>query len=366
MKIANILFKPITLPLKRPFKIALGTDFEYVGVVVQIETDVGDSEESGKGITGLGESSPSARITGETIGTVMEILNTKIKPVLIGKNPLQIEQIMDEIHSVILHHPSAKCAIDIALHDILGKYANLPLYQLLGGYKDEIITSITIGIKSIEETIDEAQELLSAGAKVIKIKIGLEPQEDIDKIKALREAIGYNVKIRVDANQGYTATDAIKVINKIEQYEIEFVEQPLPYWDIQGLKRVKNKVGTRIMVDESLHSTHDAINLIRANACDMFNIKLMKAGGIMEAKKICSIAEGAGIPCMLGCMVETRIGVSAATHLALGMKNILYADLDGHILLGADVCEGGVITTNGTNRVTNKTGLGVQLTTNLF
>lgn len=358
MKITNLLVKAITLPLKQPFKIAFGTDFEYEGVILQMETD--------KGIVGVGEASPSKHVTGETVETVVNIIETRLKPMLIGKNPFEIEKLLDEVHSTISFNPSAKCAVDIALHDILGKYANLPLKNLLGGFKDEITTSITIGIKSIEESIAEARQLVAEGAKVLKIKIGLDPVEDVEKIKRVREAVGYAVQIRVDANQGYTFREAVNVLNSIEQYDIEFIEQPLPYWDEQGLSRLRNKVGIPIMVDESLHSIYDAIRLIKESACDMFNIKLMKAGGIREAFKIASIAEGAGIPCMLGCMTETRIAVGAATHLALGMKNIKYADLDGHILLKEDVVEGGVITENGVNRVTDRAGIGVQLTAPIF
>ncbi|MCK4307060.1 dipeptide epimerase [candidate division WOR-3 bacterium] len=358
MKITDLLVKRIVLPLKQPFKIALGTNFEYEGVVVQIHTN--------EGITGIGEASPSPRITGETTGTVIDVIENKIKPLLIGKNPLDIEKILDEINSAILYNSSAKCAIDIALYDILGKHAKLPLYKLLGGFKQKIITSVTIGIKGVKDTVLEARELVAQGAKVIKVKIGLAPVEDIEKIKALREEIGYDIKIRVDANQGYEPREAVRVLNKIEQYEIEFAEQPVAYWDIQGLKQVRDSVNIPIMVDESLHSARDAINLIRANACDIFNIKLMKSGGIREASKIANIAESAGIPCMLGCMVETRIGVGAATHLALALKNIKYADLDGHLFLKEDIVEGGVITEKGIDRVTSEPGIGVKLIKKVF
>ncbi len=358
MKITKVSIKQIKLPLKQPFKIALGTDYEYVGVVIRIETD--------EGIIGLGEASPSSRITGETIGTVVDIIESKIKPLLIGKNPLNIERIMDEINSAILHNPSAKCAVDIALYDILSKYAKLPLCKLLGGFKEEIVTSVTVGIKGVKDTVLETIELVEQGAKIIKIKIGLDPVEDIEKIRAMREEIGYDIKIRIDANQGYEPREVIKVLNEIEQYEIEFVEQPVAYWDIQGLIQVKESVGIPVMVDESLLSSYDAINLIKAEACDIFNIKLMKAGGIREAIKISNIAESAGISCMLGCMVETRIGVGAATHLALALKNIKYADLDGHLFLKKDIVEGGVITEDGINRVTSKEGVGVKLIKEIF
>lgn len=353
MRIVEVTAKPITLPMTQPFKIALGTSYEYEGVIVRIDTNVG--------ITGYGEASPSARITGETIDTVMDVIENKLKPVLLGKDPLQISELISEIHSIILFNSSAKCAIDIALHDIWGKYEHKPLKKLLGKDKDSIATSITIGLKSIKETIEEAKKLIKDKIKVIKIKLGENPQEDVTKIKTFRGELGYDVRLRVDANQGYSVEDAITVFTKLEPYEIEFVEQPVPYWDIQGLKTVKDNVGIPVMADESLHTSHDAINLIRAQACQMFNIKLMKSGGINEGQKIARLAEEAGISCMIGCMTETRIAVAAATHLALATPNIKYADLDGHLMLKEDVAQGGVITEDGENSVTDKEGLGIQI-----
>ncbi|MDI6839357.1 MAG: dipeptide epimerase [bacterium] len=358
MNITNLITNPVTILLKQPFKIALGTDVTYDGVIVKIETDAG--------IFGLGEASPSATVTGETQGTVIDVIENKIRPTIIGKNPILIENIMAEIDSIILHNSSAKCAIDIALHDILGKYAHLPLKNLLGGFRDKITTSITIGIKPIIPTVEEAKRFVRNGVKVIKVKIGENPVEDVEKIKAIREEIGYSIKLRVDANQGYEVSDAIDVLKKLERYDIEFIEQPVAYRDIQGLKTVRAKTCIPIMVDESLHSKEDAINLIRQEVCDLFNIKLMKSGGIMEGMKIITIAEAAGIPCMIGCMTETKIGISAATHLGLAMKNVKYADLDGHLMLKKDIVEGGVVTENGENRVTDEEGLGVRMPESLL
>ncbi|MDD5529464.1 MAG: dipeptide epimerase [bacterium] len=356
MKITKVNVKPILLPLKVPFKIALGEDVEYEGVVVEIETD--------NGLTGIGEISPSHRITGETVGASISIMQTDIIPQIMDENPLFIEKLMDKVNARIIFNPSVKCAVDIALHDILGKYLGMPLKTILGGFRESITTSITIGIKSIPETIEEGKSFVTNGAKVIKVKIGLTPEEDIEKIRLLREELGYKIAIRIDANQGYEPRTAVKVLRQLEKYEIEFVEQPVAYWDIKGLKFVKNNTDIPVMADESIHSIYDAINLIHEEACDLFNIKLMKAGGIKAGAKIAAIAESAGIPCMIGCMVETKIGIAAATHLALATKNIKYADLDGHLMLRKDVVEGGVFTENGENKVTEKSGLGVTMIEN--
>lgn len=353
MKITDVKARYIVLPLKVAFKIALGVDTEYEGVVVEIHTD--------EGITGIGEASPSHRITGETTDTAISLIEKEFKPALVGENPLEIEKLMVKINSLMMVHPSAKCGIDIALHDILGKHTGLPLKTLLGGFRDSITTSITIGIKSIPETLEEGKRFIANGAKVIKLKIGLNPEEDIEKIRLFRETLGCDVAVRVDANQGYEPRTAAQVSKKLEKYNIEFIEQPVAHWDVRGLKFVREHSEIPIMADESIHSTQDAIRLIREEACDLFNIKLMKAGGIKAGAKIAAIAEAAGIPCMIGCMVETKIGVGAATQLALATKNIKYADLDGHLMLKNDVVEGGVITKDGENSVPEEIGLGLKL-----
>lgn len=354
MKITDIKLKEISIPLIRPFVIALGARYEYTGVVVKIATD----EE----IFGIGEASPSARITGETPKTVIDVIQNQIKPAIIGKNPLDIETIVDQVDSTILNHTSAKCAIDTALYDILGKYTHLPVKALLGGtYREEINTSITIGIKSIEESLKEGREMVESGVKIIKVKIGLNPKEDIEKIKKLREEVGHDIAIRVDGNQGYEVREAIEVLKKIAPYKIEFIEQPVKCWDIPGMKQVKEASEIPVMADEGVHSPQDAIKFIKAEACDFINIKLMKAGGIRNAIKIANIAEGAGMKCMIGGMTETKIGMTAATHVAAAIKTIKYADLDGHVGLKENITTGGVVTKGSKNHISDKEGLGLEL-----
>ncbi|OYD17316.1 hypothetical protein CH333_01215 [candidate division WOR-3 bacterium JGI_Cruoil_03_44_89] len=353
MEIIGIKAIPINIPLKQPFKLAYGTHLEYRGVILVIKTD---SE-----IYGIGEASPSPKITGETQDTAIDVMEDKIKPLLIGKNPLNIEKITDELDSEFSGNTSAKCAVDIALWDILGKVSRLPLKDLLGGGGDSIETSITIGIKPIDNTIKEADELVENGAKILKIKIGLNPKEDVDKIKELRNTIGYTPTIRVDANQGYTVKEAIWVGRKLEPCDIEFIEQPVKFYDYRGMKCVRDTIDIPVMADESIHSLQDTIRAIREDICDLINIKLMKSGGIKNAIKIAAAAGGAGIKCMLGCMSETKIAITAGTHLAIATENIRYADLDGHLELEKEIVDGGVITERGENRISEKEGLGLTL-----
>lgn len=350
MEITAVKKYPLKIPLKQPFKIALGESKNYEGVIFVVETD--------EGISGVGEASPSPRITGETVGSVLSALQ-RFTPILLGKNPRAIGEIMDTLNSSILYNPSAKSAVDIALHDIAGKLSGLPLKTILGGYREGIETDITIGLKNTENTIKEAKDIISKGFRIIKVKIGEDPRIDIEKIRLVREEIGKDIILRVDANQGYTVREAIEVLDKIEKYEIEFIEQPVKAWDIIGMRTVRKSSSIPIMADESLHTPYDAIRLIREEACDYINIKLMKVGGIREAVKIARIAEEGGMKCMVGCMVETEVGITAASHLALGVKTIEFADLDSHLTLKRHITEGGILIKDGLVTVPENPGIGV-------
>lgn len=352
MKITELEIYRITIPLKKSFVISSGASYTYEGVLVKIHTDNAD-------IYGLGEAAPSRRITKETQATVIDNLE-RLKPVLKDRNPLEIELLMNEIESR-LSGSSAKAAVDIALHDIIGKYLALPLNRVFGSDKTEIPTSITVSVRDIEQTVKEAYKLVEQKVKNIKLKIGTKTEEDIAKVKALREAVGYEPRLRLDANEGYNVKQAVEILRKLERYEIEFIEQPIQRGDINGLREIRNSTSVPIMADESMSSAKDALEIIRNDAADMFNIKLMKCGGIRNALKILNVAEASGIPCMVGCMLETKVGITAGTHLALGKKIVRYADLDGHLDLNIDCVNGGLQTENGINRLTPGVGLGLDI-----
>ncbi len=350
MKITSVKTYPIKMPLKHPFRIALGERKNYEGVLIKIETDVG--------ICGIGEAAPSAKITGETPASALAAID-RFVPILLGKNPERISAIMEEVNSNLLYNYSAKCAIDIALHDISGKTAQKPLKDLLGVHKDKIETDITIGLKSIRETIIEAREILSSGFRILKVKIGEDTGKDVEKIKELRGAVGEETLIRVDANQGYTVNEAMDVAETLARYKIEFMEQPVQFWDVDGMRRVRNSSPIPIMADESIHAPYDALRLVREEACDYFNIKLMRVGGIREAAKIASIAEDGGIKCMVGCMGESEIGIAAAAHFALATRTVAFADLDSHLMLKERISEGGLSIESGICAVSDRPGIGI-------
>ena len=341
----------VTLRYHEPFRIAPTTSSESHNVIVKIITE---SE-----MTGIGESSPSKRVTHETPKTVIAVLN-KIAPQLIGMSPLRIERITEEMDQIVTGNPSAKAAIDIALHDIMGKTAKTPLCNLLGGFRDTVLTDLTLGIKKPEEMAEDAVRAVRRGFKALKVKVGVDPEEDFERVRNIREAVGPDIAIRIDANQGWTVTQAIEVLNKLERFDIEFAEQPVAANEFKGLAEIRRRSSIPVMADESVQSPEDALNLIRQDAVDLINIKLMKSGGIHKARKIAAVAEAAKVPCMIGCMGESTVGITAGVQLAAAIKNIQYADLDSDILLRDKlVLEGGAKLEGSKRLPPEKPGLGV-------
>ena len=352
MRINRIEAYYVDIPYLEPFRIALGTSRMSRNIVLKIYTD--------EDYRGLGEACPSRRITFDTLESSIEALE-KLSSKILGKDPFRIE-VFQEIYGSVRGNTSIKAAIDMAIYDLIGKYCGKPVYKIFGGYRDEIETDVTIGIKSPHEMAESAKKWVKKGFRKIKIKVGINPAEDIERIRMVREAIGDNVELRIDANQGWSVEDAIKVLNKVEKYDIKFCEQPVLYTDIDGLKKVKENSPIPIMADESVHNSRDALKVIEKDAVDLINIKLMKSGGINEAMRIAHMCEAAGVPNMIGCMGESKIGITAAVHTALAFKNIIYYDLDSDLLHREDVVlEGGASIDNGVRRIsTDIAGYGIH------
>lgn len=343
---------PKAVKLKEPITISLGTIDHSISAIVKIETD--------EGLIGYGEGSPGILITGETLAGTTECIRLFEKQ-LIGLNPLNIEQIHEAMDRVAAHAPSAKTAIDLACYDLLGKKAQLPLYQLLGGYRSYVDTDMTIGLATPEQMQEKAKQAIAQGFDTLKVKVGTNALDDIARIQAIRESVGSQIQIRLDANQGWQPKEAVQMIQRLADFDIELVEQPVAAYDIDGLAYVTAHVATPIMSDESCFNSKDALRLINAHAVDYVNIKLMKCGGIYEALRINSICEAAGVECMIGCMVEeTNIGVTAAAHLAAATKNITRADLDATFGLNEVAIPGGVpLDPIRRIQLTDKPGLGI-------
>jgi L-alanine-DL-glutamate epimerase-like enolase superfamily enzyme len=231
----------------------------------------------------------------------------------------------------------------MALHDLAGKKAGKPVSELLGGGSKQIETDLTIGIDSPEAMAAKAADYVQRGVRIIKVKLGKDPKEDVERIRRIREAAGPGIGLRIDANQGWSYEDALYTLTELGKYDIQFCEQPMRTWNDHLLPALRKASPVKIMADESVFSHHDALRLIRAGACDYVNIKFAKSGGFLEALKINRVCEEAGIPCMMGGMLESRVALSAFAHFALSQQNVIFYDMDT-CLLGhqADPVKGGI------------------------
>lgn len=335
MRIEKIELTEIKIPLVTPFKTALRTVDCVNDILVKVTTDDGQ--------VGFGEAPPTAVITGDTKGSIRCAIEEFIGPSLIGMEVEDLDGIMKKMHGCILKNTSAKAAVDMAIYDLYAKSCKKPLYQVLGGGQKEIETDLTISVNEVDEMVADSIRAVEQGFRILKIKVGKESRKDIERIQAIRNAVGPKIQLRIDANQGWTPKEAVRIIRTMEDMgiEMDLVEQPVHAHDFEGMKFVTSQVETPILADESVFSPQDAIHLIQNRAADLINIKLMKAGGIYEALKICAIAESYGVECMIGCMLESKIAVSAAAHLAAGKNIITRADLDGPSLCRIDPYEGG-------------------------
>jgi len=354
MKITDIKLGYISVPLKKPFKTALRTVNSIEDIIVKIETDTGN--------VGYGEAPPTGVITGDTTKSIIGAIENHIKKHLIGMYIENIEEIMLRIDKSIIGNTSAKAAVDIAIYDLFGQLYNAPVYKLLGGYRKELITDITISVNDPEEMARDSIEAVKLGYKTLKIKVGKDSSLDIKRIKAIREAVGYEVDLRIDANQGWNPKEAIHILRRMEDEDlnIELVEQPVPAYDLEGLKLVTDNISIPVLADESVFSPRDAMKIIQMRAADLINIKLMKTGGIHNALKICSIAEIYGVECMIGAMLEAKISVTAAAHLAAAKSVITKIDLDGPLLCSEDPVCGGAVFEDNKITLNNEPGFGFK------
>ena len=356
-KIANVKITDVgvyyyDLPLLEPFKISIAEMKDAPNVLVCLQTN--------QGIVGWGEAAPFPALTGDTQATSIAAA-TDIAELVTGQDALNYVKVINAIHSFIPHNPCIKAAFDMALFDILGKVADLPLYKLLGGAKNSFETDLTISLHSPEETAIRGSEAVKKGFKTIKAKVGVSLESDVARIRALREAVGPEINIRIDANQAWTVPEAIRTLDRLTEYNIQFIEQPVPSWDLDGLKQVRQSVRIPVMADEALFSPADALKIIKSEAADYLNIKLMKAGGILPSLKIAHLGEAAGLRCMVGCMNESNLSISAGAHLHASQSHIIFADLDTSFFLKVDPVIGGIKISNSIVTLPEQSGIGAEV-----
>ncbi|MCI1589970.1 dipeptide epimerase [Heyndrickxia oleronia] len=338
------------LPLRMPFKTALriATEIESIEVSLILEN----------GVIGKGAAAPTFVITGDSSEGMEAALIGPIKNALIGLDITLFQTALQRVQSCCVGNPSAKAAADIALHDAYCKLLNLPLHAFLGD-KKPLHTCMTIGVDTPEKMASDAIKSVKDGFQILKVKVGANPELDIDRIEAIQEVVDETTKLRLDANQGWKPKQAVWLINEMEkrEFNIEFIEQPVVSYDLEGLKFVTERVGVPIMADESLFSAKDTMKLITGRYIDLLNIKLMKCGGISQAWTIASIAETNGVECMIGSMMEPAFSVGAAAHFAAAHPNVKYFDLDAPLWLSE---EPDVLKYNGADiQLSDSPGIGV-------
>jgi o-succinylbenzoate synthase len=355
MKITEIRFGMLRVPLKTPFKTALRTVDTIEDVIITMHTDTGH--------IGYGEAPATAVITGDTHGSIIEAIHKIIAPRIIGQEIANLNHITGLIQSALEKNSSAKAAVEIAVYDLFAQLYGAPLYKILGGGDPVITTDITISVDYIDKMVADSLAAVERGFESLKVKVGKDIELDVERVKAVYAAVEDKALIRVDANQAWTAKQAVFAIQTLEDagVRMELVEQPVKAQDLEGMKYVTERVHTPIMADESVFGPTEVIELIRMRAADIINIKLMKTGGISKALHIADIAAMYQIECMIGCMVETSISVAAAAHIAVAKAAVITkVDLDGPSLCKFNPVDGGVLFNDSEITVSDAPGLGIR------
>ncbi len=354
LTISHIELYKMSIPLIEPFTTSLGTEYSADNVLVRIITE--------EGPVGLGECSPYMPINGESQDTCF-IVGQYFAKAFIGKNPLDIPGCVELMDRIIYGNSSIKSAFDIALYDLAAQHAGRPLYQFLGGEKNKIIvTDYTVSIGEPDAMAADALKIKEQGYPAIKVKLGRDGKKDVERIRAIRAAVGNDIPIRIDANQGWKVGEAIETLNALSEFDIQHCEEPIARWKFMKLRKVKKNSPIPIMADESCSDDHDAERLIELGACDYFNIKLGKSGGIYKALKMVKMAEEAGIRLQVGAMLESRIGMTAFAHFSLCSPAIEHYDFDTALMFREDPVTGGIqYKPNGVVEVPDTPGLGATI-----
>lgn len=353
MKIKNIRTSILKAPLKTPFITSLRRVDALEDLVVLIECDDGS--------IGYGEGAPTPVITGETMGSMIAAVEY-IKPFILGLDIEDFDIILNNIHTSILKNTTAKSALEIALYDLKAQSLKQPLYKMLGGTKTTFKTDITISMGEIEKMISDSLDAVDLGYDTLKIKIGDNPKKDVERIIAIHEALGDNITLRLDANQGWTAQESVDLLQALEKQDIiaEFIEQPVAADDIDGLRYIKERVQTPLLADESIFSVKDARRLLEMEAIDYVNIKLAKTAGITQALALADLSKAFGVQCMIGCMLEGPISVAAGVHVASAKADIItMLDLDAVSLLASHPVKTSIVFNESEIILSEDIGLGV-------
>lgn len=346
ISIEKAVLTHLSAPLNRTFKISLTSLNTYNGVIVQLIS--GDH-------AGYGEASPIPTITGETSSSTFQMICYLLEE-LKGRKYGGMEDMLLDTARLSYFNPGAMSAIDIALHDLLSKVYGIHVTRLLGGSLKGVNSTLTVGIGDVDASLRELENFLGQGAKIIKVKVGKDVDADIERIRKISERLG-SIPFFVDANQGYSLNDAAKMSRVLQECGALFFEQPMDRRALSKMRDLRSKSDVPIMLDESICEPFDVIKAIEEESLDMVNVKLAKSGGIRGAIKALTVAQSYGMDAMVGCMIETKLGISASLSVVSSMGNVKYADLDGFTNLLKQPFEGGINFEKGVVSPVEGTGL---------
>ena len=342
MFIDQVVLEEVSYPLKRPFKTALREATHTKSLYVKIICT--------NGIVGVGECTETIAITGESLNSQKYIIEEIFIPQLKNKNLVEYESVLNLLNRLAPNNNSAKAAVDCAIYDCVSQFYHIPLYQLLGGSKKELVTSVTVSLNPIDEMINQSIDYIKQGFKLLKLKLGNDIQLDIERFLQLVNHVPEDTLFRIDANQGWNLKQSWNFIEKTHSahHKIQFIEQPVHKNQLLDLKKLKDQTPLIIMTDESVFDLTDAKKVLEMRAADAINIKLMKCGGVSQAIKIANLASAYQVPCMIGCMLETEVAIVNAMHVAFSNSNIHYVDLDAPLLINhrtnkLDIVEGKIL-----------------------
>jgi L-alanine-DL-glutamate epimerase-like enolase superfamily enzyme len=337
MSIRRVRLARLRAPLRTPFRTALREVSAAEDIVVIIDGDDGRS--------GYGSAAATAVITGDTHASIIAAIRGHIAPRLIGADIGDLGDVLDRVQGALHGNPSAKAAVDIALHDLWAQTYGAALYRLLGGGRPQLETDLTISLDGAGKMVLDAQDAVARGFRALKVKLGRDPAIDIKRVRAIHAAVPADVRLRLDANQGWTPKQAVRVMRTLEDdgLALDLLEQPVAAADLDGLKFVRDRIDTPVLADESAFGPLDVLEIIRRRAADLISIKLMKCGGIRNALRIADLAALHGVECLMSCMLESSIGAAAAAHVAVARAAIITRiDLDVSALCSRDPVQCGV------------------------
>jgi L-alanine-DL-glutamate epimerase-like enolase superfamily enzyme len=353
-RIERVTATRVTTALHTPFVTALRRTTTTDTVVVRVT----DSD----GVTGWGEAPQVWQVTGESLAGAEACVTGPLTAVLDGRDPDDLVDLCRGVGAAVAANCGAKAAVDVALHDLAARRRGVSLPVLLGGTTLRVPTDVTLAAGEAPALAAAASARVADGFPVLKMKVGTDAATDVERVRAVRAAVGPSVRIRLDANQGWTARDAVRVIGALEDagLDVELVEQPLPAADLDGMAWVTARVSTPVMADESVYGVRDLVEVIRRRSADLVNVKLAKCGGLAVARTLLELARAQGMGSIVGSMMETHVGVGAAASLVAAVGTSAVSDLDAAWWAASSPVVGGMTYDGATVVLPDSPGLGIE------